>query len=172
VVTNVLDFTRKERGAPRAAAARGDLKQTIEEGVAMVRPVLEGAGLKLTVEFAEEIPPALFDADAVFHILQNLLDNAEKFTRSTPERSVRVTLKPGRRGVELTVADNGPGIPPEERLRLFKPFARGSNPSLPAGIGLGLAMVKALAEAQGAQVACEDALGHSGAAFKVIFKSA
>jgi two-component system OmpR family sensor kinase len=111
----------------------------------------------------------MFDSDAVFHFLLNLLVNAEKFTRTTPERAVRVALKPGRRGVDLTVSDNGPGIPPEERLKLFEPFSRGSNPNLPAGIGLGLAMVKTLAEAQGAQVVYEDTASR-GAAFRITFK--
>lgn len=168
VVSNVLDFTRLERGTLCAEPKPGDLKPIVEEGVALLGPVLEANGAALEVSVIDELPRVSFDPDSVFHILQNLLDNAEKHTRSRNDRRIRLDLRQTPDGVALSVTDNGPGIDPVDRLRLFQPFARGSSPNLPAGLGLGLTMVKALAEAQGARVIYEDAPG-GGAVFKVIF---
>jgi signal transduction histidine kinase len=55
----------------------------------------------------------------------------------------------------ILVCDRGPGIPSDMRRRLFRPFARGSRDDAPAGLGLGLALVKALAEAHGGTVSYE-----------------
>jgi len=168
VVANVLEFTRMERGSVSAQPKPGSLKPVVEEATRLLRPVVTAGGASLEVALAEDLPEVSFDPDSVHHILQNLVDNAEKHTRSRTERRIRVELKSVREGVAILVIDNGPGIPPEDRIRLFQPFARGSSANLPAGLGLGLTMVKTLVEAQGARVVYEDAVG-GGAVFKVIF---
>jgi signal transduction histidine kinase len=108
--------------------------------------------------------PAAFDRDAVSQVVQNLLDNAEKYTRDITSRVVRVAMNDRT----ICVADNGPGLPPEIRGRLFEPFVRGNHSDAPAGLGLGLALVKALAHAQHAEVRYADVPG-GGAEFSVRF---
>ncbi len=120
------------------------------------------------MEVPEGLPAVRFDRDALAQIVQNLLDNAEKYSRGSADRTIRVALacRPG--SLVLSVADRGPGI--SERLRgsLFKPFARGPDPDAPPGLGLGLALVKALARAQGGEVSCLTGRD-GGACFEVRF---
>jgi signal transduction histidine kinase len=168
VVANVLSFTRLERGMLNAQPARGDLAGAVRESVARQQPSLEAAGARLDLRIADRLPPVRFDRDAVAQILQNLLDNAEKHTRQAADRTVQVALAADNGHVALTVRDHGPGIPEEVRQRLFQPFVRGADNEAPAGLGLGLVLVKTLAERQGASVACADAPG-GGTQFTVAF---
>jgi signal transduction histidine kinase len=168
VVTNVLGFTRVERGMLKAQPAPGDLAAVVRECVARQRPALDMAGTRIETQIAEDLPAVTFDRDAVAQILQNLLDNAEKHTRHSADRSVHVTLARHNGAVRLTVRDHGPGLPPEVRRNLFEPFIRGPDEHAPAGLGLGLALVRAQAQAQGAAITYADA-PDGGAEFAVTF---
>ncbi len=168
VVANVLNFTRLEQGMLNAQPTTGDLARAVRESVARQQPALEAAGARLDLRIADRLPPVRFDRDAVAQILQNLLDNAEKHTRQSADRTVQVALTADNGTVTLTVRDHGPGIPEEVRERLFQPFVRGADNEAPAGLGLGLVLVKTLAERQGAQVTCADAPG-GGAQFTIAF---
>lgn len=168
VVANVLNFTRLERGMLNTQPTPGDLARAVRESVARQQPALEAAGARLDLRIADRLPPVRFDRDAVAQILQNLLDNAEKHTRQAADRTVQVALTADNGTVALTVRDHGPGIPDEVRERLFQPFVRGADNEAPAGLGLGLVLVKTLAERQGARVTCADAPG-GGAQFTIAF---
>ena len=174
VVANMLGFTRLERGTLKVHPEMGDLAGAVRECVGRQQAALEAAGAQIELSVEEGLPPARFDRDAVGEIIQNLLDNAEKHTRSAKDRTIYVALgqessvnQNGSR-LLLIVSDHGPGLPSEVRRNLFQPFTRGKNPDAPAGLGLGLVMVQALAGAQGAQVAYRDAPG-GGAVFTVKF---
>jgi signal transduction histidine kinase len=168
VVTNVLSFTRLERGILKSQTEDGDLAEVVRESVARQQPSLEAAGTQIDLAIAGDLPRIRFDRDAVAQIVQNLLDNAEKHTRHAPDRVVRVSLACDNGTVALTVRDHGAGVPDELRRRLFEAFARGPDEDAPAGLGLGLVLVKALAEGQGARVTYADAEG-GGAQFTVSF---
>jgi signal transduction histidine kinase len=115
-----------------------------------------------------ELPPVRFDSDAVSQIVENLLDNAEKHTRSADNRAIQVSLTPANGVVALSVSDHGPGLPDNVRRHLFQAFERGNNADAPAGLGLGLVLVQALARAQGGDVTYTDSPG-GGARFTVTF---
>lgn len=170
VVANVLNFTRLERGKLATNPQLGDLVAAVTDCVARQRPALEAAGAKLELDLREALPAVKFDRDALAQIVQNLLDNAEKYSRASSDRTIQVTLVPDaeQRNVFLTVADRGPGISRDLSRRLFKPFSRGSDPDQPTGLGLGLALTRALAQAQGAEVLCSNGSG-GGAIFRVKF---
>ncbi|MEE8525254.1 MAG: HAMP domain-containing sensor histidine kinase [Thermoanaerobaculia bacterium] len=168
VVTNVLSFTHLERGSLSVDPQPGDLGAAVGEACQRQRPALEESGAVLDVELQDDLPVVAFDRDAVAHILQNLLDNAEKYTRGVEGRRIRVALSRNGKGVDLSVTDNGHGIAPDLRRRLFRPFTRGGNRDSPEGLGLGLALVKVLAEAQGGAIAYRDAPA-GGAMFTVSF---
>jgi signal transduction histidine kinase len=176
VVSNVLGFTRLERGALQVRPESGDLAAVVRGCVDRQRPALEAAGASIELLVADGLPEVKFDRDAVAEILQNLVDNAEKHSRSAPDRSIRVSLGCQREGREegrfvgsgavISVSDRGPGIPANIRRRLFRPFVRGSRDDAPAGLGLGLALVKALAEAHRGAV-CYEARPDGGSVFMV-----
>jgi signal transduction histidine kinase len=172
VVGNVLQFTGLERGLVSIHAEPGDLAPVVREAVSRLRPVLETAGAALELEVDEPLPPVRFHAEAVFQILSNLVDNAEKYSRGCPDRTVRVALAPDASsgGATLSVADRGPGISPEVQRRLFRAFSRGGGAGAPAGLGLGLTLARALARAQGAEIQVAGARG-AGAVFSVTFRS-
>ncbi len=168
VVSNVLGFTRLERGSLTVRPERGDLAATIRDCVTRQQPALEANGARIELVIADELPGVAFDRDAVAQIVQNLLDNAEKHTRSAADRTIHVALATNHDGVALTVADHGPGIPQRVRRRLFRPFARGGNSDAPAGLGLGLVLVRALARAHRGRIDYSDA-PNGGAVFTVTF---
>lgn len=168
VVANVLGFTRLERGTLRVRPEPGDLAAVVRECIVRQRAALEAAGARVETALADDLPPVRFDRDAVAEILENLLDNAEKYSRTTANRTVRVTLARDGDTVALAVSDHGPGVSAAIRRRLFRPFARGGDADSPVGLGLGLALVQALARAHNAKVGCDDAPG-GGAVFTVKF---
>ena len=170
VVANVLGFTKLERGVLNVHPETGDLSAVIRECVARQQPTLEAAGARVELTLDGEWPPLRFDRDAVAQIVQNLLDNADKHTRGAADRTIHVSLAPDSNGVALAVRDHGPGIPAGVRRRLFRPFERGNHTDAPAGMGLGLVLVQALARAHGGSVAYADA-PDGGAQFTVTFPS-
>ncbi|MCP4660771.1 MAG: HAMP domain-containing histidine kinase [bacterium] len=168
VVTNILSFTRLERESPAVDVQPGDLTAAVRAAAERQRPALEEAGARVELELPEDLPAVRFDRDAVVHIVQNLLDNAEKYTRGIADRTIRLRLIREPAGVVLSVADNGRGIAPKLRRRLFRPFTRGVHQDAPEGLGLGLVLVKLLATAQGGEISYRDGPG-GGAEFTVTF---
>ena len=152
VVSNVLGFSRLQRGGLAVRSEPGDLTAAIKESVERLRPALEAKGAHLELSVEANGQRALFDPDAVHQILQNLLDNAEKYTRSSSDRTIRVLLGRDNGSPTLAVVDRGPGVDPAAGRHLFEPFARNTDPDAPAGLGIGLALVAGLARAQNATV--------------------
>ncbi len=150
VVANVLGFSQLERGNLALAPAEADLAGVLRELVSRTEPALErqGAFLELVVPAAL---PARFDRDAVLRIVGNLLDNAEKYGRGAEDRTITLSAMalPGASAVEVIVTDRGPGVEQELGRRLFRPFSRARAADHPAGLGLGLALSRSLAEAMG-----------------------
>jgi signal transduction histidine kinase len=105
----------------------------------------------------EPTPRVLLRPDTLPRILLNLLDNAVKYGPAGQTVTVAVTVRNG--AVEISVADQGPGVKPSERESVFQPFQRGSAAVIAAGSGIGLTVVKDLAEQNGARVWVETAPG-------------
>jgi len=164
VVSNMLDLARLERGALHSDARPGDLGHAVDRCVVRARRRLEGAGLNLEVSIPPALPPALFDDDALCQILDNLLDNAEKHTRAAAERRVEVGVTAGDDALRVEVSDNGPGIPRHQRRGLFRPFDRPGDADGVPGLGLGLAVARSFARAQGGELKLTDK-GDPGATF-------
>ncbi|TNF28844.1 MAG: HAMP domain-containing histidine kinase, partial [Deltaproteobacteria bacterium] len=166
VVSNVLDFTRLERGNLAVAPAPGDLGQAVQEIVQRIAPTLQSHGATVAATLGDGALHARFDRDAVAQIVSNLVDNAEKYTRHAADRAIAVHVAHVQGGVRVSVRDHGEGIAPGLRRRLFRAFSRGRGADHPAGLGLGLALTRALVEAQGGRVDYRDADG-GGAEFGV-----
>jgi signal transduction histidine kinase len=152
VVSNLLGFSRLERGELVFDSTPGELCSTVRTSIEQLRPALEASGARIDTHIEDSLPQVRFNRDAVHQILQNLLDNAEKYGRSAEDRTIRVEVARNGDGVRLSVVDHGPGLDPTLRRSLFRPFVRNTAPDAPAGLGLGLAIVQALARAQKATV--------------------
>jgi signal transduction histidine kinase len=152
----MLDLARLERGAQIASPVRGDIFRAVGRCVDRLRPNLESAGMAVELESTDDLPEALFDEDALCQILDNLLDNAEKYTRGRPDRRATVVVGVRDKAVTVKVIDNGSGVPAAARRSLFQPFRRPDDDDAPAGLGLGLALARSLARAQGGDLELAD----------------
>jgi len=164
VVSNMLDVARLERGAKIASPQLADAGQAVNLCYERLRSSLDDSGLETELVIEDDLPMVMLDQDALCQILDNLLDNAEKYTRGKETRSASVTVEKCADGVRITVADNGPGIKGISRGALFEPYRRPDNDDAPAGLGLGLALARSLARAQGGDLELAEDQG-SGAAF-------
>jgi two-component system sensor histidine kinase KdpD len=166
VVTNTLGYARLEEGRLEVACETGDLAGCVLSAVESLRPGLELTGACIEVAIQEDLPPARFDPEAIHQVVQNLLDNAEKFSRRAGDRTIRVGVKAVEDSVLLTVSDRGPGVPAGVRRKLFRPFAADAGEGANEGLGLGLVLVRALVRAMGGDVSYSDNPG-GGALFTV-----
>ncbi len=105
-------------------------------------------------------------------VFRNVIENAVKFTPNPP-RKVRISGKAAEATVEISIGDNGPGIPSEERGKIFNKFYQieGSFTGQVQGMGLGLALVKRVVEAHGGQIKVDSTLGQ-GSTFTIILPAA
>jgi signal transduction histidine kinase len=168
LVSNVFSYTQVDQRRLRINKERGDLGRAVAEALTIMQPLVEKGGASLQVRVAEDLPPVELDKDAVHQMVRNLVDNAEKYTRQTPDRRIEIDVRAAADAVELAVRDHGPGVPAPARARIFHPFARHEKNSEAGGLGLGLAVVRNLALAHGGDVAYSDAPG-GGACFTVRF---
>jgi len=148
----LLRIARLQSG-PRDVNEPIDLEPLLEDAVDLHRPAAEEKSQTLTLD----VGPGLAirgDRDLVFQMVSNLLDNAIKYTPSGG--AVGVTGRKLGGAIEVTVSDNGPGVPPEERGRVLERFYRGQASGID-GFGLGLSLVSAAAERHGAELRLEDA---------------
>ncbi|MDP2950535.1 MAG: ATP-binding protein, partial [Chloroflexota bacterium] len=119
----------------------------------------------ITLELPEELPPVEIDARRIVQVVQNLLDNAVKYSPQGGGIHVGVELRQGE--LVVSVADQGIGIASKELDVIFDRFYRVENAGLrdPAGMGLGLAICKALVEAHDGRIWAESELGR-GSTFR------
>ena len=164
VVSNMLDLARLERGAQIANPQPGNIGEAVTRCVERLQPNLGDAGLTISTDIDDDLPTASFDFDALCQIIDNLLDNAEKYTREQPDRRAVVKVSKAPDNIAITVSDNGQGIPHAEQRSLFKAFRRPDDDNAPAGLGLGLALARSLARAQGGELEFAEDRG-TGASF-------
>lgn len=158
--------------ADRASAVREvteiDLNALANSSVSAVRPLAEEAGLKLSVEFHNQLPRVRADATAIKQVLFNLLSNAIKFTPR--DGDVRVVTGLGfNRSIFVAVQDTGSGMAPEQIESILKASVPDEpKPSTTGGLGIGLPLARSLAEANGARLEIDSATGE-GTAVALIF---
>ena len=166
LVENVLHFSRAERRQERLTLGPAPLAPLLRSALTAFAPVAEGARVRLRTSFDEEVV-AMVDPHALRQIILNLLDNALKYGPAGQVVGVGVGHADGAddRGL-LWVDDEGPGVAPEERERLWEPFVRGARDRGSGGSGIGLAVVRELARLMNGRAWVGDAPG-GGARFAV-----
>ncbi|HVN40357.1 MAG TPA: HAMP domain-containing sensor histidine kinase [Myxococcota bacterium] len=154
LIDNVLEFARLERGRRDLSLSAGPVAPVLEEAVAKLasHAAREGFALELAVE--PGLPPVRFDRHALLQVLFNLVDNAMKYARTAGARRVVLEARRANPGVVVAVRDFGPGVAPAHLAHIFEPFYRGVNELTRGtqGTGIGLALVRELAQRMGAQV--------------------
>lgn len=167
-VDNVLHFSRAQRGEVSLSMEKVSLAPLVSEVLESFCPLAEAQDCRVEPSLDTSLE-AWVDPGAFRQILLNLLENAVKYGPTDQIIDVRLRKGPGGT-VQLLVEDEGEGIPEDQRREVFSPYSRleRDRDSGVAGSGIGLAVVKELAERQGASVRVEDSLS-GGASFIVAF---
>lgn len=179
LIENVLDFARLERGRGSYEFAEGDVGDAVTRAANVYRYRAERESVKLVLEVEPALPRARIDERAIQLAVINLVDNALKYAPGGEAITIRACGHEG--GVRIDVRDQGPGVAPEDRHRIFERFVRltssrddksgekaGSSSSRPSsrpaqspvrGSGIGLALVKHIAESHGGRAWVESEVG-------------
>jgi two-component system phosphate regulon sensor histidine kinase PhoR len=169
LIENVLDFAKLERGRGSYELAEGDVGDAIVRAANVYRYRAEREGVALVVDVEDELPRAAIDERAIQLAVTNLVDNALKYAPGSDE--IRVRVRAADDAVRVDVIDHGPGVPPEDRQRIFDRFVRLSGGSRKAGeapvrgSGIGLALVKHIAESHGGKAWVESGEREIGSIF-------
>lgn len=166
LLNDLLDLARSDAGRLSIRPQPTEVAPLIDDVVRTMRAQTEAGNQSLT----EHVPPGLpsidVEPDRIRQILVNLLTNAHEYS---PEgASIRVTARPLGAEMEISVSDDGPGIPAEQLERIFDRFTRGDAglTQRVGGTGLGLAISKSLVELHGGSITAESAVGQ-GSTFRV-----
>jgi two-component system, OmpR family, sensor histidine kinase KdpD len=150
VVNNLLDVARLRAGALVPTKVSSPIEELMESVINRLRPLLDGRSIDMRV--GDDVPEVPMDVVQMDQVLTNLIENAIKFT--PPGSPISLSAVGSDQVVRVTVADRGPGIPKEDRVRIFEPFERANESS--TGTGLGLAISKAIVVAHGGQMWVSD----------------
>lgn len=146
LVANLLDMARLQSGSVQLNRQWLPLQEVVGSALASLDEVL--AGRQVDVDLPGGLPLVQLDAVLIDRVLANLLENAAKYT----DGSIRISARTAGQNLEIDVADNGPGFPAGQEARLFDKFERGDRESATPGVGLGLAICKAIVEAHGGRI--------------------
>ena len=161
VVRRIRAHLRREEVEP----APLDVRAVIRDAIRLVEMDARDRQVALSVDVAPDLPPLKGDDVQLVQVVLNLVMNALDALEDVPEgrRRVRVSAAATPEGVEIQVADTGPGIPPAQVERLFDPFFT----TKPSGLGLGLSISRSIVEAHGGAIRVSAAEG-GGTVFHVL----
>lgn len=164
LVTNLLDMARLQNGGVQLRREWQSAEEVVGSAIRAARHAL--AGREVQTDVAADLPLVEFDAVLMERVLVNLLENAAKYGAPPVLVSASVTADT----LVFTVRDHGPGLPAQLQggeVGLFEKFTRGEVESATPGVGLGLAICKAVVDAHRGQIQAANAQG-GGAEFRVI----
>jgi signal transduction histidine kinase len=161
-VTAMLDLAKIERGKMQLRLAQEDPLALARDAADFMRPKASEKKVRLDISAPAGPAAARLDRELVTHALTNLLSNAIKFTPEGGRVALKAALSGGK--VRFEVTDTGPGLREGEAEQLFKPFTQGSAAPGHGGTGLGLALVRSIAELHKGAAGCGRAEG-GGALF-------
>jgi two-component system sensor histidine kinase KdpD len=159
LVANLLDMVRVESGALGVHREWHVLEEVV--GVSLLRAEERLAGRPITIDIPPTLPLVPIDDVLIEQVLINLLENAAKYTPAGSPIEVSASARRGE--VLVTVADRGPGVPPEESEKIFEKFQRAARGA--GGVGLGLAICRGIIKAHGGRLWVDSREG-GGAAFR------
>ena len=161
MVSNLLDLSRIEGGALRPQKDWYDLDELIGDVQSRIQARTEAHPVRLEIE--PDLPLLYFDYVEIAQVLLNLIENAVKYTPlGTP---ITIAARRVSGAVEISVHDEGPGIPLHQQGHLFEKFYRARSDTNATGTGIGLTIAKGLVEAHGGAIRVESASG-AGTTFR------
>jgi signal transduction histidine kinase/CheY-like chemotaxis protein len=139
MVSDVLDLTRVETGRLVLYREWVDMREIIDKGTTVVKPLLESKHLQITIEIPDDFPKIFCDRVRIQQVILNLLSNAARFTE---QGSIHLTITYNDQQMLMSVCDTGTGIALEDRERIFEPFWQGHDPiwQKKGGSGIGLSL--------------------------------
>lgn len=162
LMRNLLEMSRLEADAPQRQHDLVEIGAVITTTLQRLAPVL--AEHHLVLDIAPELPLVAVDAVQIELVLSNLLENAAKF--APPSTTITITAEHIATTLQVSVADEGPGIPPVALPHIFEKFYRVAVPEHgPGGSGLGLAICQGIVEAHGGRIWAEGG-PHGGTVFR------
>ena len=168
LINDVLEMARIDAGKERLHLGLVDVGDVVGLLQASVEPLAQQKGLRMEYAVDEGVPLFAADSEKLRRIVENLASNAVKFTPPGGSIEVAVRHDASRKRIVFEVSDTGVGIAEEDRERIFDRFTQvdGSTERLRGGSGLGLALVRELAEMHGGSVSVASSVGE-GSTFSV-----
>jgi two-component system sensor histidine kinase KdpD len=160
LVGNLLDMARIESGEVKLNLEWQPLEEVVGSALRAARSMLMNH--RVEVSLPRDLPLVRLDALLIERVLVNLLENAAKYTPAGSQ--VRLSAEVVGDRLSLSVADDGPGLPPGREEAVFQKFTRGNAESATPGVGLGLAICRAIVESHGGRIFGQNRHG-GGAAF-------
>jgi PAS domain S-box-containing protein len=158
LIDNLLESMSIEAGRFQIRRRMSDLNALVAEAADTMRPLLDRRKQTLKVNVDPQLSQANIDAMRLTQVLVNLLSNASKY--GPMEKPIQLTLVQEGSNIKFSVADQGDGIPPEERKNIFRRFIRLDDRDKPQyGVGLGLSLVKTIVEEHGGNVGLDERPG-------------
>lgn len=159
IAEGLLLSARSREGVSQRNFAMGDIGEALKRAVTLVEPLAEHKDISITTDIEPGLPQIWFDAESIEWAIQNLLDNAVKYTPAGGAVELRATVYES--AINISVKDTGIGMTPEDQKHLFEKFFRAEEAVKlsPDGSGLGLSIVKVIVESHGGTVSVESEFG-------------
>jgi signal transduction histidine kinase len=166
-IEHLFEASRERSGDEVLEISRGSLRAVIQGVTDLLQPLLDEQDLRVDLDVPPEADLAQFDRLRVEQVLTNLVGNAIKHAPSGGNIEIATRRlptsvsgeRPARPFVEVSVSDEGPGVPEKDRSRIFEAYVQVGEGSRARGLGLGLAVCKRLVEAHGGSIAVTDRSG-------------
>jgi signal transduction histidine kinase len=159
LINDALDLSKVEAGQIELDVGPFSLRDALESGVVMVRERATSDGVRVALSADPDVDVVQGDERRIRQVIFNLLSNAVKFTPAGGTVDVSSAQVNGE--VRISVADTGPGIAPEDRVRIFEEFQQTqAGVEQPEGTGLGLALAKRYVELHGGRIWVDGELGN------------
>jgi two-component system sensor histidine kinase KdpD len=152
LVENLLDMARLQSGRVALNRQWNSIEELVGVSLRVMGPAL--GPRQVRVHLPPELPLAEFDASLMERVLCNILENAAKFTPPGSHIDIGASAEPGR--ILLWIDDDGPGLPPGKEEEIFEKFERGDKESATPGVGLGLAICRAILQAHGGTIRAQN----------------
>jgi two-component system, OmpR family, sensor histidine kinase KdpD len=148
LVSNLLDMARIESGGVKLNLEWQPLEEVVGTALEATRSILKQHHVE--IRLPRDLPLVRFDALLIERVLVNLLENSAKYTPAGSTVTVSAEVLADQ--LSISVSDNGPGLPPGREDAVFEKFARGQRESATPGVGLGLAICRAIIDSHGGKI--------------------
>lgn len=153
LINEIMEFRKTETQNRRLTVARGDIGQHVREICLNYKELYRNPKVQFVYNIAENLPSVWFDSEIITTILNNYLSNAIKYTE---QGSITTTVQAeADRCIRISVADTGYGISPDALPHIFERYYQANGSHQASGTGIGLALVKSLADLHEAQVSVD-----------------